>query len=253
MNTVALRTLFFKEIRRFIKVWLQTVLAPLMTTSLYFLVFGVALGSRLKTIDGIPYIQYVVPGLVMLSLIRESFLNTASGLFQSKINGTITDVLVAPIGAFEMLVAYVGAAMVRASIVASLVLLVALVFTPFTVAHSLWAIYFALIVSASFAMLGLVTALWAEKFDHLSVFPNFVLTPLTFLGGVFYSIKILPAPWDTISSFNPLLYMVNGLRFGFLDVSDTPILTSAIVCLLVLIGSTILTTALFVKGYRLRA
>ena len=253
MNTVALTTLFLKEIRRFMKVWLQTVLAPLMTTSLYFLVFGVALGSRLKTIDGITYIQYVVPGLVMLSLIRESFLNTASSLFQSKINGTITDVLVAPIGALEMLIAYVGAAVVRASIVASLVLVVALFFTPFTVAHPWWALYFALTVSASFAMLGLATALWAQKFDHLTVFPNFVLTPLTFLGGVFYSIKMLPTPWDTISSANPLLYMVNGLRYGFLNVSDMPVATSALVCLLVLVFSAAISTTLFVRGYRLRA
>ena len=252
MNLVALRTLFVKEIRRFFKVWMQTVLAPLITTSLYFLVFGVALGSRLKTIDGVSYIQYVVPGLVMLALIRESFLNTASSLFQSKINGTITDVLVAPLGAAEMLLAYVGAAMCRAFVVAGLVLLVALLFTPFPIAYPGWALFFAVTVSATFAMLGLITALWAQKFDHLSVFPNFVLTPLTFLGGVFYSIKMLPAPWDTISAANPLLYMVNGIRHGFLNVSDTAIADSALVCAVTLVMVTVVSVVLFVRGYGLR-
>ncbi|MGB8222336.1 MAG: ABC transporter permease [Polyangiales bacterium] len=253
MSTIALRTLFMKEIRRFSKVWLQTVLSPLVTTSLYFLVFGVALGSRLREISGVPYIQFVVPGLVMMTMVRDSFLNTSSSLFQSKINGTIIDILIAPLGAFEILVAYVGAAMIRAIVVGVLVYLVALSFTWFPIRHIGWTIFFSFFVTATLALLGLVAALWAEKFDHLAIFPNFVLLPLAFLGGVFYSIDLLPEPWNSISRFNPLLYMINGLRYGFLGVADVSPIASAIVVLvsfLVLLG---VAGALLRSGYNLRS
>lgn len=253
MSPIALKTLFLKEIRRFSKVWLQTVLSPLVTTSLYFLVFGVALGSRLREISGVPYIQFVVPGLVMMTMVRDSFLNTSSSLFQSKINGTITDILIAPIGAFEMLVAYVGAAMLRAVIVGALVYLVALWFTWFPMHHAGWTLFFTLFVTATLAMLGLVAALWAEKFDHLAIFPNFVLLPLAFLGGVFYSIELLPEPWQTISRLNPLLYMVNGLRFGFLGVSDVSPVTCAAVVLVSFLALSMMTSALLRNGYNLRS
>jgi ABC-2 type transport system permease protein len=253
VSTIALRTLFIKEVRRFSKVWLQTVLSPLVTTSLYFLVFGVALGSRLREISGVPYIQFVVPGLVMMTMIRDSFLNTSSSLFQSKINGTITDILVAPIGAFEMLLAYVGAAMLRAMIVGALVYLVALSFTWFPLHHLGWTVFFTIFVTATLALLGMVAALWAEKFDHLAIFPNFVLLPLAFLGGVFYSIDLLPEPWNTVSRLNPLLYMVNGLRYGFLGVADVSPAASAGVVLIsffVLLG---VASALLRSGYNLRS
>ena len=253
MSTIALKTLFIKEVRRFSKVWLQTVLSPLVTTSLYFLVFGVALGSRLREISGVPYIQFVVPGLVMMTMIRDSFLNTSSSLFQSKINGTITDILVAPIGALEMLLAYVWAAMIRAMIVGTLVYLVALTFTWFPLHHIGWTVFFAVFVTATLAMLGMVAALWAERFDHLAIFPNFVLLPLAFLGGVFYSIDLLPEPWNTVSRLNPLLYMVNGLRYGFLGVADVSPVASAgvvLVSFLVLLG---VASALLRSGYNLRS
>lgn len=253
MSTIALRTLFLKEIRRFGKVWLQTVLSPLVTTSLYFLVFGVALGSRLREISGVPYIDFVVPGLVMMTMIRDSFLNTSSSLFQSKINGSIVDLLVAPIGAVEMLLAYVGAAMLRAIIVGSLVYVVALTFTWFPIHHVGWTVFFSLFVTASLALLGMIAALWADKFDHLAIFPNFVLLPLAFLGGVFYSVDLLPEPWQTVSRLNPLLYMINGLRYGFLGVSDVSPLASAAVVLVsfaVLLG---ITGGLLRIGYNLRS
>lgn len=253
MSTIALRTLFLKEVRRFSKVWLQTVLSPLVTTSLYFLVFGVALGSRLREISGVPYIQFVVPGLVMMTMIRDSFLNTSSSLFQSKINGTITDILVAPIGALEMVLAYVGAAMIRAIIVGTLVYLVALSFTWFPLHHVGWILFFSIFVTATLALLGMIVALWAQKFDHLAIFPNFVLLPLAFLGGVFYSIDLLPEPWNTVSRLNPLLYMVNGLRYGFLGVADVSPVTSAgvvLVSFFVVLGTA---SALLRSGYNLRS
>jgi len=253
MSMIALKTLFLKEVRRFSKVWLQTVLSPLVTTSLYFLVFGVALGSRLREISGVPYIQFVVPGLVMMTMIRDSFLNTSSSLFQSKINGTITDILVAPIGALEMVLAYVGAAMIRAIIVGTLVYLVALSFTWFPLHDIGWTLFFTIFVTATLALLGMIAALWAQKFDHLAIFPNFVLLPLAFLGGVFYSIDLLPEPWNTVSRLNPLLYMVNGLRYGFLGVADVSPVTSAGVVLLsflVVLGAA---SALLSSGYNLRS
>lgn len=253
MSSIALKTLFLKEIRRFSKVWLQTVLSPLVTTSLYFLVFGVALGSRLREISGVPYIQFVVPGLVMMTMIRDSFLNTSSSLFQSKINGTINDILVAPIGAFEMLLAYVGAAMIRAIIVGALVYVVAILFTWFPLHHLGWTLFFTVFVTATLALLGMIAALWAQKFDHLAIFPNFVLLPLAFLGGVFYSIDLLPEPWNTVSRLNPLLYMVNGLRYGFLGVADVSPVTSAGVVLMSFVVVLGAASALLRSGYNLRS
>jgi ABC-2 type transport system permease protein len=216
-------------------------------------VFGVALGSRLREISGVPYIDFVVPGLVMMTMIRDSFLNTSSSLFQSKINGAIVDLLVAPIGAPEMLLAYVGAAMLRAIIVGSLVYVVALTFTWYPIHHLGWTIFFSLFVTASLALLGMIAALWADKFDQLAIFPNFVLLPLAFLGGVFYSVDLLPEPWQTVSRLNPLLYMINGLRYGFLGVSDVSPLASAAVVLVsfaVLLG---VTGGLLRSGYNLRS
>ena len=252
MNSIALKTLFVKEVSRFGKVWMQTVLSPLVTTSLYFLVFGVALGSRLREISGVPYIQFVVPGLVMMTMVRDSFLNTSSSLFQSKINGTIVDLLVSPIGAAEMLIAFVGAAMLRAVLVGSLVYAVALFFTWFPLYHLGWSLFFTVFVTATFAMLGIVSALWAEKFDHLAIFPNFVLLPLAFLGGVFYSIDLLPEPWNLISRLNPLLYMVNGLRYGFLGVADAPPALSGLVVFASFAMLLVLTAVLLQRGYKLR-
>jgi len=252
MNTVALKTLFRKEVARFSKVWLQTVLGPLVTTSLYFLVFGVALGSRLREIDGVPYIAYVVPGLMMLAMINAAFLNTSSSLFQSKVNGTIVDLLVAPVGAVEILVAYVAAAVVRAVLVGLLVYSVATVFLGPLMVHVGWTVFFALAVTASFALWGLVVAIWAEKFDHLAIFPNLVLTPLTFLGGVFYSVRMLPEPWQTVSRFNPILYMVNGLRAGLVGRSDVPPAMSAVAMTIFLLFAAAAAAGMLRSGYKMR-
>ncbi|MGM0575368.1 MAG: ABC transporter permease [Myxococcota bacterium] len=253
VNWTGLRTLLRKEIRRFTKVWLQTVLSPLATTSLYFLVFGVALGKRLATIDGVPYIEFVVPGLMMLAMINASFLNSASSLFQSKINGTTVDFLVAPLGPAELLVGYVGAAVLRAAIVGVLVWAVAVAFVGLEIRSLAYTIGFALAVSAAFATLGLIVAIWAEKFDHLAIVPNFVLTPLTFLGGVFYSIDMLPEPWQTISRFNPILYMVNGLRDGLLGVSDVPLGASLAAVLGMLVALLAVAWRVLSTGWNLRS
>lgn len=252
-NGIGLRTLLVKEVRRFAKVWLQTVISPLVSTGLYFLVFGVALGSRLQTVHGVPYVEFVVPGLIMLSMINAAFLNTSSSLFQSKINGTTVDLLVAPLGPAELLLGYTLAAVLRALVVGLLVLAVAEVFTGMGVARPVFTLVFSLGVSASFAVAGLLVAIWAEKFDHLAIIPNIVLTPLTFLGGVFYSIDMLPEPWRAISHANPILYMVNGLRWGMLDQSDVP-LGAVVPALVAFLGAMVAATwVALARGWKLRS
>lgn len=253
IDRVALRTLLLKEVRRFSKVWLQTVLSPLVSTSLYFLVFGLALGSRLKTVGDVPYMSYVVPGLMMLSMVNASFLNASSSLFQAKIHGTIVDLMTAPIGAAEIVLSHVGASVLRALIVGSLVWGVATAFTGPMLAHPGWALFFSVAVSATFAQLGLIAAIYSKKFDHLAILPNFVLTPLTFLGGVFYSIDMLPEPWATVSRFNPILYTVNGLRYGLLGQSDVPLLPASLAVGGLLLGLTVVTTRILEHGVGLRS
>ncbi len=251
-NFIGFRTLFVKEIRRFSKVWLQTVLSPLVTTCLYFLVFGVALGSRLKTVEGVPYIQFVIPGLMTLAMVNAAFFNSSSSLFQSKINGTSVDLMVAPMGALEILFAYVGAAMLRAHIVGLLVYLVAYFFTSLIPVSWLWTLYFTLTVSACFSMVGILAAVFSVKFDHLAIIPNFILSPLTFLGGVFYSIRMLPEPWSQVSAANPILYMVGGLRASILGTTDVPLLPSALAVGGLLAFLLTVTSWVLARGVRLR-
>jgi len=216
MNTIGFKTLLVKETRRFLKVPGQTVAQPVITTALYFLVFGFALGGRVKELDGISYVRFIVPGLVMLSLIQNSFLNTASSMFIAKMQGTIVDLLVAPLSAGEMLAAFTLAAVIRGFLVGAIVWLVAAAFTGFSIAHPGWTLAFALMVSIEFALFGLVVAIWSDKFEQLNLIPTFVITPLTFLGGVFYSAHMLPEPWSTVTRANPVLYMVEGLRYGII-------------------------------------
>ena len=250
-NWIGLQTLFLKEIKRFSKNWLQSVLTPVITTSLYFLVFGVVLGNRLKTINGVPYIEFVLPGLMMITMIRNGFINPAASLFRSKIS-RVFDLQVAPLGAAEILIGYVGAAMIRALLVGALVWGVALLFTGFKMYSLGWTLFFAIAVSVAATTAGLLNGLFANTFEQLNVVPNFVLVPLTFIGGVFYSLKMLPSPWDTISHFNPIFYMVDGLRYGILGISEvSPLWSSSAIALLDVL---LVTLALFVlsRGYRLR-
>ena len=221
MNRVGFQTLLAKETRRFLRVPGQTLAQPVVTTSLYFLVFGYALGGRVRELDGVPYVRFIVPGLIMLTLIQNAFLNTASSLFIAKVQGTIVDLLVAPLGVADLLIAFTLAAIVRGLVVGGIVWLVAGLFTGFSVAHPLWMLTFAILVGATFALLGLAVAIWSDQFEQLNLIPTFIITPLTFLGGVFYSARMLPEPWASITRANPILYMVEGLRYGVLGTAGS--------------------------------
>jgi ABC-2 type transport system permease protein len=253
MNSIGLRTLFAKETRRFLKVPGQTLAQPVVTTTLYFLVFGYALGGRVREVDGSPYIRFIVPGLILLTLTQNAFLNTSSSMFIAKLQGTIVDLLVAPLGVVDLIVAFLAAAVLRGFMTGTLVWLIAGVFTGFGVVHPLWVLTYVLLVAIAFASIGLAVAIWSDKFEQLNVIPTFVLTPLTFLGGVFYSAHMLPKPWDTVTRLNPILYMVEGLRFGFLGASST----SPWLGLLITGGVATIATALAARmlhtGYKLRS
>jgi ABC-2 type transport system permease protein len=253
MNAIGLRTLFAKETRRFLKVPGQTLAQPVVTTTLYFLVFGYALGGRVREVDGSPYIRFIVPGLILLTLTQNAFLNTSSSMFIAKLQGTIVDLLVAPLGVVDLMVAYLAAAVLRGLMTGTLVWLIAGVFTGFGVVHPVWLLTYVLLVAMAFASIGLAVAIWSDKFEQLNVIPTFILTPLTFLGGVFYSAHMLPKPWDTVTRFNPILYMVEGLRFGFLGASSTsPWLGLAITGGVATIA-TALAARMLHTGYKLRS
>jgi ABC-2 type transport system permease protein len=252
VNPIGLQTLFVKEVRRFLRVPGQTVLSPLISTTLYFVVFGVSLGGRMEEVTGQAYLPFIVPGLVFLGLANNAFLNTSSSLFIMKIQGTIVDLLVAPLGPSELLLGFVGGGMVRGLVVGLLTWGVALVFAGFQLAHPLVTVGFLLGTAYVFSVLGLVTAMWAEKFEQINFFPTFVMLPLTFLGGVFYSISRLPEPWRTISHFNPMVYMVEGLRYGMLGTAALPPGLGALILLVLAVAATVVTYALLARGYKLK-
>jgi len=215
-TTLGMRTLYEKEVKRFLRVPGQTILSPLITTALYFVVFGWSLGGRLREVEGVPYIRFLVPGLVMLGIINNSFLNTSSSLFIMKLQGTIVDLLVTPLSYLEMLVAFLAAGTTRALIVGGMTWATAALFVGPAVPHPLEALFAAVIVSLAFSAAGLIVALWAEKFEQVNFIPTFVITPLAFLGGVFYSAAMLPATFRVVLHFNPIYYMIEAMRFALI-------------------------------------
>ncbi len=252
MIPLGLRTLFVKEVRRFMRVPGQTLLSPLVTTVLYFVVFGWSLGSRLREVEGVPYARFIVPGLVALGVVSNAYLNTASSLFVMKLQGTIVDLLVSPLSYGEVLAAFVGAAVVRALVVGGIMWLVASVFTGFGVAHPLLAVVLVLLVAIAFAGLGFMTAVWAASFEQVNFFPTFFITPLTFLGGVFYSAHTLPPALRAFTFANPIFYMVDGLRFSMLGVSDASPAAAIALLAVLAAGSTVGAYAMLRTGYKLR-
>ena len=246
-------TLLYKELLRFWKVSFQTILAPVLTALLYLLIFSHVLEARVSVFDGrVTYTAFLIPGLVMMSVLQNAFANSSSSLIQSKITGNLIFVLLPPLSPVDMFAAYVLGAMVRGIVVGLGVFLVTAAFAPLSLSHPLWALAFALLGSAILGTLGLIAGITADKFDQLAAFQNFLIMPLTFLSGVFYSIHSLPPFWQALSHFNPFFYMIDGFRYGFFGLSDIAPETSLVVVGIFCFGLTALTLLLLKRGYKLR-
>src|SRR5450830_1414874 len=252
MISTGFRTLVYKETLRFWKVATQTVAAPVLTSMLYLLVFGHVLDGRVEPSPGVSYTAFLIPGLVMMSVLQNAFANSSSSLIQSKITGNLVFVLLTPLSHWEIFSAYVIAAMVRGIMVGLGVFMVTTWFAHLSFAAPLWIIAFALLGAAILGTMGLIAGVWAEKFDQLAAFQNFLIVPLTFLAGVFYSIHSLPPFWQTVSHFNPFFYMIDGFRYGFFGQSDIdPMISLSIVAVFFIVLAT-LAVRMLKSGYKLR-
>ncbi|TKI08794.1 ABC transporter permease [Martelella alba] len=220
---VALQSIWRKEIHRFARIWVQTLVPPVITMTLYFIIFGNLIGSRIGDMHGFSYMQFIVPGLIMMSVITNAYANVASSFFSAKFQRNIEELLVAPVPTHVIIAGYVGGGVARGVCVGILVTAVSLFFVPFHV-HAWWVVGVTLILTAVlFSLAGLLNAVFAKSFDDISLIPTFVLTPLTYLGGVFYSLALLPPVWQAVSKLNPIVYMISGFRFGFLGIGDVPL------------------------------
>jgi ABC-2 type transport system permease protein len=226
MNVHAIRAIYFFEMARTFRTLMQSIAAPVLSTSLYFVVFGAAIGSRMGTVDGVSYGAFIVPGLVMLSLLTESIGNASFGIYLPKWSGTIFELLSAPVSYIEVLCGYVGAAATKSVMLGILILVTARLFVPYGIAHPLWMAGFLVLTAVTFSLLGFIIGVWAESFEQLQVVPLMIVTPLTFLGGAFYSVTMLPPIWQKITLFNPVVYLISGFRWSFYGVSDVNVLVS---------------------------
>jgi ABC-2 type transport system permease protein len=253
-NLVALHTIVRREIVRIMRIWTQTLIPPAITMTLYFVIFGKLVGSRIGVIEGgFTYIQYIVPGLVMMSIITNSYGNISSSFFGAKFSRAVEEMLVSPMPNWVILLGYVTGAVSRGLVVGAVVLLIALLFTSLHVVHPLLTFLSVLLGATIFSLAGFVNAVYAKKFDDIALVPTFILTPLTYLGGVFYSVNMLGEPWQAISRVNPILYMVNAFRFGVLGISDVNITVAFVVMLAFVVGLSIVALQLLKRGVGLRS
>jgi ABC-2 type transport system permease protein len=253
MNLHAIRAIYLFELARTWRTLLQSIAAPVISTSLYFIVFGGAIGSRMPLIDGVSYGAFIIPGLIMLAVLGESVSNAAFGIYMPKFSGTIYEVLSAPISVFEIVVAYVGAAATKSIILGVIILLTARLFVPFSILHPVLMAGFLVLTAVTFSLLGFIIGLWADGFEKLQVVPMLIITPLTFLGGSFYSITMLPEPWQTITLFNPVVYLVSGFRWSFFGVSDVAVGLSLAMTTVFLLVCLATIWWMFKTGYRVKA
>jgi len=246
-------TIYKQELMRAFRTAMQSILAPVLTTSLYFVVFGAAIGGRMQGgMDGVNYGAFIMPGLLLLTILGESTSNASFGIYMPRFTGAIYELLSAPVGVGETLVGFVGAAATKSLILAAIILGTATFFVDYTIMHPFYAFGFILLVSASFSLFGFILGIWADSFEKLSVVPMLILTPLTFLGGTFYSIQLLPEPWRTVALANPVVYLVNGLRWTFYGTSDVSIWVSLGLTLAFLAACVALIAFIFRTGWRLR-
>ena len=241
------------EMARALRTLTQSVVTPVLTTSLYFIVFGSAIGSRMTEIDGIPYGAFIVPGLIMLSLFTQSIFNASFGIYFPKFVGTIYELLSAPISAFETVLAYVGAAATKSIILGLIILATASFFVPIRIEHPFWMLAFLLLTATTFSLFGFIIGIMSKNFEQLNFIPMLVVTPLTFLGGAFYSIAMLPEPWRTLTLFNPVVYLISGFRWSFYGTADVGVGISLTVTLGFLIACLALVWWIFRTGYRLKS
>jgi ABC-2 type transport system permease protein len=250
---IGFQTLFYKEILRFRKVASQTVTAPILTAMLYLLVFGQVLDKHVQAFSGVSYTSFLVPGLVMMSVLQNSFANSSSSLIQSKITGNLIFILLPPLSYWEIYSAYVLASVVRGLVVGLGVFIVTAWFADLSFAAPLWIVLFSVLGAAILGTMGLIAGIWAEKFDHLAAFQNFLIMPATFLSGVFYSIHNLPPVWQAVSRFNPFFYMIDGFRYGFFGQSDIAPTHSFVIVLAFFVTLASTAVTMLKRGYKLRA
>ena len=241
------------EMARFRRTLWQSLAAPVITTSLYFVVFGAAIGSRMTEVDGVPYGAFIVPGLIMLALFTESLNNASFGIYLPRFTGTIYEVLSAPVSAFELVLAYVGAAATKSILLGLVILATANLFVPVAIVHPLWMVAFMVLTATTFCLFGFILGIWAEGFDQLQFIPMLVVTPLTFLGGAFYSIDMLPHAWRTFSLFNPVVYLISGFRWSFYGTADVAIWVSLAAVATFFLACLAVVAWMFRTGYRLKS
>jgi ABC-2 type transport system permease protein len=244
--------IFNTELLRFFRTAFGSILSPVLTTALYFIVFGAAIGGRIQEIDGVSYGAFIVPGLLMLTLLSESTSNASFGIYMPRFTGAIYELLSAPVGVAETLIGFVGAAAAKSLIIAGIILLTALLFVDYTIAHPLLAVGYILLVAAAFSLFGFILGVWADGFEKLQIVPMLILTPLTFLGGTFYSIQMLAEPWRTVAQFNPIFYLINGLRWTFTGNADVPIGIAFGMTLALIVLCIAIIALIFRTGWRLR-
>jgi ABC-2 type transport system permease protein len=242
MNLEGVRAIYGFEMARWGRTLMQSILSPVLSTSLYFIVFGAAIGSRIAEIDGVSYGAFIVPGLIMLMLLTESTSNASFGIYFPRFAGTIYELLSAPVSPFEIVLGYVGAAATKSIILGLIILATASLFVPIQIAHPVWMIGFLVLTAVTFSLFGFIIGIWADGFEKLQIIPMLVLMPLTFLGGTFYSINMLPPFWQTVALFNPIVYLISGFRWSFYEVSDVHVGVSLA-----------MTLAFLTTGYRIKA
>ena len=253
MNVAAIRAIYRFEMARTFRTLMQSIASPVLSTALYFVVFGAAIGQRMGAVDGVSYGAFIVPGLIMLSLLNESVSNASFGIYLPKWSGTIFELLSAPVSYVEVLIGYVGAAATKSVMLGLLILVTARLFVPYGIVHPLWMVAFLVLTAVTFSLFGFIIGLWADSFEQLQVVPLMILTPLTFLGGAFYSVSMLPPLWQKITLFNPVIYLISGFRWSFYGSSDVNVVASAAATLTFFVLCVALVAWIFRTGWHLKS
>jgi ABC-2 type transport system permease protein len=253
MNLLAVRAIYLFEMARTGRTLMQSIVAPVISTSLYFVVFGAAIGSRITEIEGVSYGAFIVPGLIMMMLLTQSTANASFGIYFPRFTGTIYELLSAPVSFFEMVLGYVGAAATKSIVLGLIILATSALFVPVRIAHPVWMLTFLFLTAATFSLLGFIIGIWADGFEKLQVIPLLVITPLTFLGGSFYSTSVLPPLWQKITLFNPVVYLISGFRWSFFEIADVSVPVSLAMTMIFLAVCLTIVWWIFKTGYRLKS